>query len=384
VTGSRPAEAGIRVALLHYGDVRNYGDVLFPILAARELRARLPSVVIDFVSPTGLGPEPGIRYDAARLGEYDAIVLAGGELVHRHDAVLSGIYRRFGLDAIESPTDLVFGWAGVPGPYKAWLGLGVPPLSARSRDAIVQAAPDLDMLVVRGSGSARRLRAAGVSAETGVDIGWLFSRLAGAQRPVPRPYVVLQALPTTAPDDLPLVVDPLRRLTAAGLEIVLLPLSTCWSDESVLARIADQSGFRLVDYRLSEVAKLEILGHCALYIGQSMHGFISTLAAGHPAGLCFPAGDDKFGELLADNGLEDCRVGTWGDLPALIARLLAFPPARVEQLRARTAARADAMFDALAEGIERHAGRRDDRVRGRRAGRGRWTWRGVRPFGVGR
>lgn len=353
------ADSPLRLALLNYADVNNFGDVLFPLLTARELRRRLPSAAIDFISPTGTGPAPATRYDAASLARYDAIVLAGGELIHRYDRVLSAIYASLDLDAIDNPTDLVFGWSHVRGPYKAWFGLGVPPLDQRGAASIRGAAPGLDMVHVRGTGSARRLREAGGTCTIGPDIGWLFSGLLetppAASR---RRYVVFHALPPGVPENLGVIVEPLRALERRGFEIVLLPLSTCWQDYVVLGRIADTSGFRLLDYRTPELTKLAILAGSAFYVGQSMHGFISTLASGQPAGLCFPRGDDKFGELLGDNGLEDLRIDTWNELPSLIDRLLRIETDRVCRLRASTSAQASAAFDTLADNVRRHAERR--------------------------
>lgn len=348
----------IRLALLHYADVENYGDVLFPTLAAGELRRRLANVEIDFFSPTGRGPDPSHRYDPDRLASYDAVVLAGGELVHRYDRMLRGIYERLGVSAIDRPTDLVFGWSEVRGPYKAWLGVGVPALDAAGREVIARRAPQLDTLVVRGTGSARRLREAGAGATVSVDIGWMFSRLVIDPTPASPPMVVLHALPGAAPDSLATIVEPLRALAGEGYEVVLLPLCRCWGDQDVLGQIAARSGFRLVDHRIDERAKLDLLASCAMYIGQSMHGFISALAAGRPAGLVFPRADDKFSELLADSHLDDLRVERWDELPALIGRLRALSLERIRDVHARHLARADAVFDDLAAAIARHVARR--------------------------
>jgi polysaccharide pyruvyl transferase WcaK-like protein len=345
------------VALLHYGDVANFGDVLFPLLAARELHARIPSLSIDFISPTGTGPAAGIRYDTAVFDHYDAIVLAGGELIHRDDAMLRAIYERLGLRSIEHPTDVVFGWTNVEGPYKAWFGVGVPRLDADGRDAVRQHCGGLHTVLLRGTGSARRMAAAGGSGMVSADLGWLFPRLRAGQPVKPSRRAVLHVLPHGVPD-LHVIVEPLRILEKRGLEIVLLPLSTCWGDEEILGRIAEHAGFTLIDHRTPVLTKLQILGDSSLYIGQSMHGFIASLASGHPAGLCAPAADDKFSELLIDHHLEDLRVGTWDQLPRLIDRLLAVPDARIQELRTRLAAQVSAAFDTLAVNIVAHvAGR---------------------------
>ena len=43
----------VRIAILNYADVRNFGDVLFPMVVAREIRMRIPAADLQFVTPTG-------------------------------------------------------------------------------------------------------------------------------------------------------------------------------------------------------------------------------------------------------------------------------------------------------------------------------------------
>lgn len=350
--GAGGGRTGLRIALPNFSDVRNFGDVLFPVVTAGELRRRLPVVQFDRFTPTGEGGESSFRYDRARLDGYDAIVLAGGEVVHRCDAFLRPIYDRFALTAIERPTDLVFDWTATAAGFKAWLGVGIPRQDREGSEAIRQASHRLDLVVARGSGSTERFRrAADQSCRTGVDIGWLFPRLRPPGSVSPAPYAVFHILPGLEPRNLPGVVTALRRLERAGYEIVLLPLCTCWADEIVLEKIAKTTGFRLVDHRLPVLEKLKLLLDCSIYIGQSMHGFISAIAGGHPAGLCYPPADDRITEMLKDNGLDDLRITGWDDLPALIDRLMETKKERLEGMAWANALAADAIFDAAAEGI---------------------------------
>jgi hypothetical protein len=43
----------IKVGIIHLADVRNYGDVLFPLLMGQEFRHRLPNAEISYISATG-------------------------------------------------------------------------------------------------------------------------------------------------------------------------------------------------------------------------------------------------------------------------------------------------------------------------------------------
>lgn len=358
----------VRIGLLNYADVLNFGDVLFPLLAERELQARLPKASFAFISPSGaeVAGRKAVRYDRAMLEDHDALLMCGGELVHRFDAMLSGIYERFGLGAIAQPTDLVFGWTRTPGPFKAWVGLGVPAPTPEAGAAIGAALPGLDFVAARGSRSRARLEAcgaAGGSVRQCRDIGWLFPRLLrGRPAPPPpaggKPYLAVQAFTIPDPDALA------RRLEAVagrlGVAIVLVPLTTCWADEASLERLRQASGgaFAVVDYRMDVLDKLAILGGAAGYIGQSMHGFIGAAAQGRPAGIWAADGDDKFAELLGDAGLGDLRTGDAAGIERLAGQIFAAGGARFLAAAAEAEANVDALFDALAAAIASHGPRR--------------------------
>ncbi|MFO1237161.1 MAG: polysaccharide pyruvyl transferase family protein [Alphaproteobacteria bacterium] len=358
----------MRIGLLNYADVHNFGDVLFPLLAARELRARLPEAEIAFISPSGasVAGMAAERFDRAALADFDALLLCGGEVVHRLDAMLNGIYARFGHDAIARPTDLVFGWTAVAGPYKAWVGLGVPEPDDEARRAIGAAVRGLDFISVRGARSRERLIACGAAAERvrlDRDIGWLFPRLLQGRPPPPQaaggqPYLAVQAI--AWPDTVGLA-DRLaaigRRL---GVGIVLLPLTTCWGDHAFIGRLyeAGRGAFTLVDHRTDPLDKLAILGGARAYIGQSMHGFVGAAAHGRPAGLLVADADDKFRELLAGARLDRAQAGDLAALDGLAARLLGPCTASFREAADEGAAAGDALFDAVASGLKWRGGRR--------------------------
>src|SRR5688572_5545437 len=98
-----------RVALVGTFDVDNYGDHLFPRIAALELGRRIPGLTLDCYSPFGVlhptrfSTEPGaplVRplgpWRADRLAcfasVYDAFVVGGGELLHLNDPLLGAFY----------------------------------------------------------------------------------------------------------------------------------------------------------------------------------------------------------------------------------------------------------------------------------------------------
>ncbi|HYH49002.1 MAG TPA: hypothetical protein VEG38_05585, partial [Acidimicrobiia bacterium] len=95
-----------RVAIWGTFDVDNYGDHLFPRVAAHELSRRLPDVVVQPFSPFGwrhptrlddgraaapLGPWSAER--AAELADgHDLVLVGGGELMHLNDPLLAPVY----------------------------------------------------------------------------------------------------------------------------------------------------------------------------------------------------------------------------------------------------------------------------------------------------
>lgn len=347
----------LKIALLHYADVNNYGDILFPIITAKEIKKRLPFANINFVSSTGVGPEPSAIYNYDLLKRYDAIVVAGGEIIHRKVGMLQWIFDRLRLKRISDPTDIVFGWTDIEGPYKAWFGVGVPAFDGAAQKHITRSGQKLHTIVARGSSSKQRLREVGCTVAQSPDIGWLFPRLLqpglSVQLPVP-PYVLFHMVHAPSEGDLKQIIAQLKAFQVRGLSVVLLPLTTCWADEVILGSIAKAYDFSILDYRMHAETKLAVLANCSLYIGQSMHGFISALSTGRPAGLCYPVADDKFSEFLSDSGLTDLRVGTWRELPILCERLLNFPLGKLLQVRAAAVSQVDQAFDKLTLNILKH------------------------------
>jgi polysaccharide pyruvyl transferase WcaK-like protein len=345
----------MRVAILNYADVRNFGDVLFPMVLAREICVRLPDVQIEYVTPTG-GAWAGMqskRFDRIDLNTFDALILGGGEVVHRYDEMLRTIYSQFELESIDRPTDLVFGWKSCAVPFKAWVAVGVPETSIEVRADIQSTAQSLQYLGARGSRSAARLAAN--SAPNQViqtpDLGWLFPRLLETRKTLNpvcgQPYIAVQSLGF---DNVTAAAAAIRRISeSTGLRIVLLPLTRCWQDIVPLRALQKESRgkFILVDDGINDLDKLAVLGSATIYVGQSMHGLIGALSQCRPAGICLPDADDKFGELLRDSDIQKFRSVDWSGVETLVETLLAAPLGMIAQRRAAAVRQLDQLFDDL-------------------------------------
>lgn len=351
----------LRIGVMSCADVRNFGDVLLPLLVSAELRARPRNSEIKFITPTGTAwcGMPSRRFDQVDFTGLDAVLLGGGEVVHWPDDMLTWIYGRMGLDAIASLTDLVFGWTDTAFRYKAWLGLGIPDLAPGVGCDIAQASAGLHLLGVRGKLSRQRALHSGVlpgQIRLSPDLGWLFPRLLTGHAPGTalasgRPYIDVQALGFENPT---LVSACLERFAERwNLQVVLRPLTRCWDDAAALHKLNETSRrqFTLVPDETGDLQKLALLGGAIFSVGPSMHGFSSTIDQGRPAGLVTADKPDKFQELLDDLRAPHLGAPDWADLEALMYTLVNTPLSLLGGHRADNEAALDSLFDEVCQAI---------------------------------
>ena len=55
----------MNIALMSVADIQNYGDLLFPFIARREISRRIPNAVFRFFTPTGTVLENERKFDVA-------------------------------------------------------------------------------------------------------------------------------------------------------------------------------------------------------------------------------------------------------------------------------------------------------------------------------
>jgi hypothetical protein len=368
----------IKVGVVHLADVRNYGDVLFPLLIGQEISRRLFNVEISYVSATGSkwAPLPNaFRIDQIDLDDFDMIILAGGEVVHLYDEMLRGIYARFNEQFIPNPTDLIFTWTKSKAKFKVWLSVGVPiydqdPL-LDPRNAILSAVDSLDYLGIRGSNSLFRvsqLDTQKTELNFTPDLGWIFPRLLNThkqlliQKPSQIPnlpianFIVIQSIWNIPKEDIEKICNwTLKK----SLKIVLLPLTRCWGDENSLKffhEYANQLGYIhtfIIDTNISDISKLEILSNCSMYVGESLHGFVSAASFGIRSGIVAKPQPDKFDEIMKDNGLEEFKVGSWDEIINLFENLGQADPRRFTQIAKQHSKTLDDELDRVCSGAAR-------------------------------
>jgi hypothetical protein len=382
-----------RIALWGTFDVDNYGDHLFPRVAARELGRRLgdaavvPFAPYGWLHPTGLddgrAAAPLGPWSPARARQLAAahhlVLVGGGELIHLNDPVLAAVYgtseaeldrmapSRFFVEGLgpelESTCPVVWHGVGLP-----WVPVGAA--AARLRAALA----DRPYVTVRDRHSARRLVEAGVERPVEVvpDSALLVDRVmpaaalagrldglraAGGYPPPGATVLAVQGCDLLIPH-IDAVVAELQRWRSARpvpVEVVVLETGRCRGD-GVAAEVLERAFGRAAApspavWRLPGDATVEDLAAAMAgadaFVGSSLHGAITAFVYGRPFVLLNLIDDaklDGFGDLT---GLDRRVVHRPGEVAAALERALAEPPAT--GLLADLQARVDRHFDRVAE-----------------------------------
>ena len=341
---SRP----MRIAQLGTFDVANYGDLLFPLLARRRLRLRFPDLRLDAVSPAGGPPvwpdcDPAMGWDdfIADIGRYDAILVGGGNIVRLNPTDLAAYAggltpllaypRLWALVAAHNPAGVPVLWnaPGVPAPFP-------PDLVPLLRQAMAGAS----YVAVRDEGSRANIAPLldGVEPAVVPDTAWDLPKLWGAEardaawaalwsrhgRAVPARALAIHLnaryLGGASAAAMASLVDEVARAQAATP--ILVAIGPCHGDDALAREVGGQmrTGPLVLDAPagLAEIAAA--VSRSALYLGSSMHGFVTAAAHGVPAVIVGRASMAKFDGMLAGLGLPELRQDGWPEAAAFAAR----------------------------------------------------------------
>lgn len=397
-----PGHAPRRVAVAGVVDIANYGDQLLPLIAAYRMSAWDASVV-----PVAPVAEHRVRSDAmppraltwlmTTDEPIDAVLIGGGNIIYNlrvdYTARLAaggtglglGLHSGIWLGAAMAPAlrDVPFGFnaPGVPYPFSA-------PVAAAVLRPVLEAA---DIIAVRDEASARLAGASGldipVVPDTAIEIARLwpratldepFRRLAARTGWDGAPYVAIHLRAgTRQADHIGAVARCLDRFCAEQrLRPVLVAIGDDLgdSDTARALKAAMTSDALVLDGGCSLREVAAALAHARLYMGGSLHGYVTAAAYGVPGIITTTQPHRKFAGFLA-----------WMERPQDIAQTWEEACARgAAQLRAGEAVRVparvwqalDAHWQAVAEMIANPSRRAPQRAALLRAMAARATARG--------
>lgn len=371
----------VKIAHLGTFDVANYGDLLFPLLARRRLRLVFPDLHMDFVSPAGSEPVwsdcvPALPWQdfADRIDFYDAILVGGGNIIRLSPTNLD-VYRH-GLTPLLAYAHLWADFAelnhtAVP---VLWNAPGVPePMPPTLVPLLRQAMTNVAYMAVRDEESRANAEPIAVGAAPIVvpdpawDLPqmWRSNDLAAARaelwarsgREAPERVVTIHLnhryLAGEAPQEVAARIDRFvhdRKATA-----VLIAIGPCHGDDELARDVgaAMQRAPLVLDAPGSLLEIAAMIAGADLYLGSSMHGFVTAMAFGVPALIVGSPRMTKFDGLLRGLGLPELRKNSWPE--ALDFAATAFWPelmARAASGVAAFAPRLDAHWDRIRGEVE--------------------------------
>lgn len=365
----------MKLAMMSFADINNYGDILFSHVFKMELSKRIPGVEIDFYTPTTIDLE-GYHYEGYRRDKvdnrYHGVFLAGGEVVHLFDErTWDPIYSKQKKTIVSKlASDTVWDWATCKSDFKAWLSVGVRPFGDRwdgeKTDNTIAA---LDYVGCRGILSKKILEGSNFEAfnpkiHLTPDLGWLFPKYLDDLNLKGKKYTdfvekeikyLLFQVHNINEDEAKLIARELLRIkNESGFQIVMMPVIHLWQDEVYLDQINEHANHEFIVLKndLTVVEMLDIIVHAKLTITSSLHVAITALAAGIPASVFNKWQGSKLQDLY---GLQFRTEFLFSDLKEF--RLI-FEQLNAERLHAKSLQLyADFMKSKLSEVFDDLAGR---------------------------
>jgi hypothetical protein len=319
-------------------DLDNYGDLLFPLIAARRLAicgyrtvpvapSATRAALLDAMPPSDIAQLFGDDEPIA------GILVGGGYIIHASSMEFLENYHADGIDAwcgagLWLGATLAAALRDVP---IAWNAPGVPhPFSARQRELAHAAVRAASYVAVRDRGSARLLAAppdasVRVVPDPIVELAQMWPRATLADT-----YRDLLQRKNIRPDARLLAVH-VRNRSRAGLSDaslgemlgnfakthdlvpMLIAVAAGHDDPAVARRLAPHIGQAavLLDDPLSLREITAALAHSVLYVGASLHGYIAAAAYGIQGVLVARPAYHKFSGFLEHLGRMQDLARDW-------------------------------------------------------------------------
>jgi polysaccharide pyruvyl transferase WcaK-like protein len=354
-----------RVFITGMFDMRNFGDLMFPLIA-RERLARMGIDVVP-VSPTGadtgLGDAmPSVPLQEMLAGDVDVcgILVGGGYIIHTHKMHFLDEYQSEALAEFAGPglwlgATLAASVRDVP---LVWNAPGVPHPFAQSQRPLIDAAlRAADHLCVRDQGGAELLDCpsdipVGVVPDPVASIAdmWtpqmlapVFQSLIARKGGDPRArYMALhfrnRSLVRIGAAGAAALVDDFAH--AHDLRPILVAVGQTHADDILAREIAShlKTTHMVLDDPVSLIEIAAAVALSSLYVGASLHGYVVAAAYGVPGVLVAQPSYRKFQGFLDHTGRHQDLVHNWKE---------AFETARERVGETTTARIPQSVLDAL-------------------------------------
>ncbi|MCF7728056.1 polysaccharide pyruvyl transferase family protein [Sulfitobacter sp. M22] len=306
----------------HYGtfDVDNYGDLLFP----KIIEWRLRDYEIQHISPTkGKSCFSDSSYSSNLSTKEPIATFTGGGNIFRFNRTPLDIYSKCSGSAYPSLVIDPCISARTKGvPYI----INSPSIAKREMtlfekivfSRVIATADYISFRDQKSMDFTSRITKKSIHLvpDTAFDISRMWPHLKSDQNHV-SPYAVFHVNSRYggAPEK---VADAIKDfISSSGLKVVFLPIGPCHGDYDYAKKISSLVGHEAEifdDFKLKGFA--EKIANSALYVGSSMHGFITAASYGVPCGLVLKKGYmNKFeGVLEALEMGDNVIVHSWNDI----------------------------------------------------------------------
>jgi polysaccharide pyruvyl transferase WcaK-like protein len=319
-----------RVGLIGTFDVDNYGDCLFPIVVADQLKKRLGQVEVFPISPTNRLASIANYSKVYGFNEIvqlfscvpSCFIVGGGDLLTTSLSI--GVYpdRKAYPPSVTTwllPMMIASAW-DIPIIFNA---VGVAQVGKEYMDIARQYFSDVALLAVRDRLSADKLASKGIQSEVQPDcailtpdilskIEWenIYREIQNEYR-IPSNYIIAQY--SLCYHNVISFAHRMAEMSIqTGLPLVLLPICNHLHDltclrivQKILSRKAVKS--ILIDRVLNTIQTSALLAHCCMYIGTSLHGAIVTLSFGKRALSISTSAEGKHFGVLSEMGYPECH-----------------------------------------------------------------------------
>lgn len=338
-----------RIVLTGTFDVRNFGDLLFPLIAAHRLAPFGMQIIA--ASPTGhdtgwrdaMPPQP-LQDMLADTAQFDGVLIGGGNIIHSRpvtlpDYVAAGV-ADWAYPALWLGATLAASRRKVP---VAWNAPGIPyAFTPDEQPGVAAALAAASYVAVRDATSADWLEPgkAHIVPDTALGLAAMWPRsalerdfraLLARQAPAPAgPYVAVHVKERSLDEPLSQLAVRLTDFRATtGRTPILIGIGQCHGDHEVTAALARELGGPCIDLG-QPVGLREIAAAIAFsdaYIGASLHGYVTAASYGRTGVIVGRPQLPKMQGLLCQTGRDADEAANWlAALDLMRGRIDTVPP----------------------------------------------------------